>query len=317
MDRLVRIKVLLFLVVIGVAGEVFAIKVKDRRPFHFVVKAPREIELGKPFKVTIIAYDNNNRLVRTYDRIGYDVGITTTGTGTISPNIVRATSFRKGKAIINFVYDNAPDAEDFDILATPIEPETSKGVYLIAAGDTLEISVWEAEGLTKDVIVTPDGMISFPLIGEIVAEGKTLRELDDEVTKKISTYVRNPQVSVMVKKIGGRRVIVLGEVRTPGVYHITGEGTVMEAIAMAGGTTPEAITRSVAIVRGDLHTNPQVMIVSLDRVFTHGAIPKEYIIHPQDIVYVPKHFISSAAHFINKLIPSINTLFGTPFVVTD
>lgn len=306
-----------FLIILGVllamAGQGLAIKVRDTRPFHFEIQAPREIELAKPFKVTIIAYDSRNRLMRDYNMRGNDISITTTGTGVINPGIVPSTSFKGGKAVVYFTY-NSGDA--FDIIATPIEYKPLRGEYLISKGDTLEISVWEAEGLTKDIIVTPDGMISFPLIGEIKVEGKTLRELDDEVTEEITAYVKNPQVSVMVKKIGGRRVVVLGEVKSPGVYQITGQGTVMEAIAMAGGTTNDAITRSVAVVRGDLKTSPQIRLLNLDNVFTYGGIPKDYIVQPEDIVYVPRQFISSVSHFINNLLPGINTLYGTPFFIS-
>ena len=294
---------------LGITGQVSAIKVRDTRPFHFVINAPKEIEISKPFKVTIIAYDKRNRRVRIYNRIGHDISITTTGAGIITPNVVPALSFKKGKAVVYFTYNSS---DDFDIVATSIKAKSLKGDYLISKGDALEISVWEAEGLTKDVIVTPDGMISFPLIGEIKVEGKTLRELDNEVTEKITAYVKNPQVSVMVKKIGGRRVVVLGEVKSPGVYQITGHGTIMEVIAMAGGTTKDAITRSIAVVRGDLKTSPQVRLVSLNRVFTYGKIPREYIIQPEDIVYVPKQFIASVGQFTSAL-PGIGTFFKTPF----
>jgi len=296
--------------IVCAAGEVFAIKVRDTRPFHFVIKTPKQIDLGKAFKVAITAYDNGNRRVRNYNKIGHDVSITTTGAGVIVPSIVPALSFKKGRAVVYFTYNSS---DNFDIVATPINAKPLKGDYLISKGDTLEISVWEAEGLTKDVIVTPDGMISFPLIGEIKVDGKTLRELDDEVTKKITVYVKNPQVSIMVQKIGGRRVVVLGEVKNPGVYQITGQGTIMEAIAMAGGATREAVTRSVAVVRGDLKTSPQVMLLNLDKVFTYGEMPKQYIIQPEDIVYVPRRFFPTLKQAFTDVLPGINTFLKTPF----
>lgn len=305
---------IIFILVFGLVCEASAINVRDSRPFHFIVRTPKEIDPGKPFKVVIIAYDNHNRIVYDYNKIGYDASISTTGSGIISPNIVPATSFKRGGATVYFTYEGG---SEFEIVAAPIEPKPFATEYLICKGDALEISVWEAEGLTKDVIVTPDGMISFPLIGEIKAEGMTLTGLDKEVTEKIQAFVKNPQVSVMVKKIGGRRVVVLGEVARPGVYQLEGQGTVIEAIAMAGGTTKEAIMRSVAIARGDLSSSPDVRLVNLEKVFTHGQIPDEYIVHPEDIIYVPRQFISSATFFINKVLPTISLIFRTPFLINQ
>jgi len=80
--------------------------------------------------------------------------------------------------------------------------EVGKEVYLIGKGDTLEISVWQWSDLLKDVIVRPDGKISYPLVGDIDAEGMTLTQLRDLLTEKLKAYIKEPQVSVMVKQFG-------------------------------------------------------------------------------------------------------------------
>lgn len=315
-----RLKIYIIIgLLLSLVKPAWPISVKEPKIYHFVVRSDKEIELRKPFKVTIMAYDHHNRLVRNYNRLGNDLSITTTGEGAISPRLVSAASFKAGQAVVYFTYDLAGDTakvSPFDIIATPIEKKLLRGEYLVGQGAVLEISVWEAEGLTKEVIVTPDGMISFPLIGEIKAQGRTLKDLDHEITEKLKAYVRQPQVSIMVKKLGGRRVIVLGEVRSPGVYETTGQGTVIEAIGLAGGTTKDAITRSVAIVRGNLEASPQVTLLNLDRVFTQGLIPSEYIIQPEDIVYVPRAFISSVSYFVTQFLPGLNLLYRTPFFLT-
>src|SRR3989339_869336 len=99
------------------------------------------------------------------------------------------------------------------IRPSAFDPEQLKPVdYQVIVGDTIEIFVWQHTDLTRDIIVRPDGKLSFPLIGDIEAQGRTLTEIDDEVTKKLAEYVVAPQVSVTVKNFAGEKVIVLGEV---------------------------------------------------------------------------------------------------------
>lgn len=104
----------------------------------------------------------------------------------------------------------------------------------------LHISVWENPDLEQDVIVRPDGKISFPLIDEVQAEGLTISELDKVMTEKLKEYIRYPDVSISLKKMAGERIIVLGEVKSPGVYTLSGRKTVLEAVALAGGFTKDA-----------------------------------------------------------------------------
>ncbi|MFC1590601.1 polysaccharide biosynthesis/export family protein [Candidatus Omnitrophota bacterium] len=279
---------------------------------YYTVKVPGEARVGKPFTVVVKVYNEKDRLIQDYNRIGNDVAVIATGNGTISPKVIPASSFKHGKAIVDLTYDKA---ETFDIIITPIERKTHKTSYVIGQQDTLEISVWEAEGLTKDVIVAPDGSISFPLVGELRAAGKTLTELDKEVTEKIAEYVREPQVSIMVKKLGGKRVVVFGEVKNPGVYNVLGEGTLMEVIAMAGGFGEDAITGSVVVVRGDLSADPDTRVLNLVHAVKKGRLSREYIIEPNDIVYVPERLIPSAQFLIKKVLPGLLSSVSQEVVV--
>ena len=285
--------------------RLYAITIEDAKGLHFVVETSEKARIGKPFKAVIKACDAENNLIEDYSDFGENVTVSTTGTGKITPDTVPASSFKKGKANLLFTYDKA---ETFDIVVRPMERKPIKGVYVIGPGDTLEISVWEAEGLLKEVIVSPDGMISFPLIGELTASGKTLTELDKEITKAISEYVRDPQVSVMLKKVGGKRVVVFGDVKTPGVYYLAGQGTLMEVIAMAGGFTEDAVKNNVIILRGDLRTNPDIKMLNLLGAVQKGiGLSKDYMIEPNDIVFVSQRLIPSMAYIIKYIVPNIIT----------
>ena len=131
------------------------------------------------------------------------------------------------------------------------DPEQLKPLdYQVISGDTIEIFVWQHTDLTRDIIVRPDGKLSFPLIGDIEAQGRTLTEIDDEVSKKLAEYVVSPQVSVTVKNFAGEKVIVLGEVGKPGVYKFFGRASFLDIIAEAGGLTRDAHWGNALVIRG-------------------------------------------------------------------
>ncbi len=136
--------------------------------------------------------------------------------------------------------------------------------YIIGDDDVLHISVWQNSDLEQDAIVRPDGRISFPLIGDVQATGLTITQLDEDVTQKLKEYLKYPQVSISIKKLGGQKVMVLGEVQTQGVYAVTGAKTAIEAISLAGGFTRDAVPSSVVIIRGGFQ-NPEAKRINLSR----------------------------------------------------
>ncbi len=110
------------------------------------------------------------------------------------------------------------------------------GDYRIGAQDLLAISVFGVEELAKEVRVNSNGQISLPLIGGVMAGGKTIPELEAELARKYSDgFLQNPQVSVFVKEFTSQRVTLEGALKSPGIYPITGRTTLLQGIALAGG----------------------------------------------------------------------------------
>jgi polysaccharide export outer membrane protein len=137
--------------------------------------------------------------------------------------------------------------------------------YVIGLGDVVEIFVWRNEQLSREVVVRPDGGISLPLIQDVHVDGMTVLELKDEITRRFGEHLNHPRVSVIVKEINSYKVSVLGRVTSPGVYPITGDTKLVEAISMAGGFTEWANRRKI-------------------RVITHeGGIEKEIIVNYKKI----------------------------------
>lgn len=121
--------------------------------------------------------------------------------------------------------------------------------YLLSPEDILEISVWREESLTKQVVVRPDGGLSFPLVGEVRATGKTVEDVRIEIAQRLRKYMPDPVVSVSVLKVTGYKIYVIGKVNKPGEF-VTGRFVdVLQALAMAGGVTPFAAENDIRILR--------------------------------------------------------------------
>jgi polysaccharide export outer membrane protein len=123
--------------------------------------------------------------------------------------------------------------------------------YLLGPEDLLEISVWKDEALTKQVVVRPDGKISFPLVGDVQASGRTAKQLQEELTEGISAYVPDPVVTVMVLQVNSFKVYVIGKVAQPGEYRVGKPINVMQALSMAGGLSPFADSDNIVILRNN------------------------------------------------------------------
>ena len=121
--------------------------------------------------------------------------------------------------------------------------------FQLGPDDVIEVFVWKEPELSTTVVVRPDGKVSLPLIGELPTSGKTAMQLQKEIGDKLTQYVSEPVVNVMVKEVNSAKVSVLGEVKTPGIYKIKDRATVLDVIALAGGFTEYAKRSKVTIIR--------------------------------------------------------------------
>jgi len=132
-------------------------------------------------------------------------------------------------------------------------PSEASGIrentYQIGPGDALEISVWKDESLNKEILVPPDGIISYPLIGEIDVTRLTVPELRDNVMKKLGEYVPDATVTVMLLRASSLTAYVIGKVNKPGQFPINMDTNVMQVLAMAGGLNPYAVPGKILVLR--------------------------------------------------------------------
>jgi len=189
--------------------------------------------------------------------------------------------------------------------------------YTINLGDILDISVWQWPDLkAPEVYVRPDGKISFPLVGDIEAVGHTLTQVDEELTEKLSQYIKSPEVSIAIRRFGGKKVIVLGEVRGPGVYAPTGKSTVLEVVALAGGFNDEAVKSNVMVIRGDTGYS-EAIICDLRRALKQGDLSQNISAEPNDIIFVPRRFITSVSDLAEELDIHLGTILAGVAVARD
>ncbi|MBN1527397.1 MAG: polysaccharide export protein [Candidatus Omnitrophica bacterium] len=172
-------------------------------------------------------------------------------------------------------------------------PRGYSAEYLLGAGDGLHVFVWQNPDLSGNVTVQPDGRISFPLVGSVMAKGLTTMQLGKEIAKRLEEYVKNPQVSVSIKRMGSKKVIVLGEVKWPGVYTLSGATTVLEAVAMAQGFTDSSLASTIVILKGVYSGDPRVIRVSANLAL-RGFPEHNIVLESEDVVFVPKKPLSDA-----------------------
>jgi len=128
-------------------------------------------------------------------------------------------------------------------------PTSSADSYVIGTNDILAINVWKEPDISRSLPVRSDGKISLPLVGELQASGRTPRQLEIEITKRLENYISEPEVTVIVTDSKSQKVNILGMVVRPGEYLLTGSTTVLDAIAMAGGFKDFAKQKSVYVLR--------------------------------------------------------------------
>ena len=122
--------------------------------------------------------------------------------------------------------------------------------YKIGPGDVLEISVYGEESLNrKDLVVRPDGKISFPLVGDVLLGGLTTTKAKEAVEQSLHEYIPEAVAAVSVIQLGSLQYYVVGKVNKPGMYNVSKPLTVLQALAMAGGLTPFANESHIVVLR--------------------------------------------------------------------
>ena len=167
-------------------------------------------------------------------------------------------------------------------IATPPDQDT----YKLGPEDTIEISVWKEPDLTKQIVIPPDGRVTYPLIGEIKAAGLTVKQLQTEIHKRLEKFVSDANVTVILLKPQFYKIYVTGKVTKPGEFLVGRPPSVMQAISMAGGLTPFAAPGSIVILR-KVGGKEEVFPFNYKDVSKGASLEQNRSLMPGDVVVVP------------------------------
>jgi polysaccharide export outer membrane protein len=176
-------------------------------------------------------------------------------------------------------FANAQESED-------AAQSTDRAVYRVNAGDTLEISVWKEEDLQRQVLVRPDGGFSFPLAGELLAEGRTVREIREELESRLGRYIPDLVSTVTVVAVTGNSIFVIGQVNKPGTFIMNPVLDVMQALSLAGGMTPFASLKNIRILRRENGVQTAIRFDFTD-VAEGRSLEQNIQLRSGDVVVVP------------------------------
>jgi len=158
--------------------------------------------------------------------------------------------------------------------------------YLLNAGDVLNISVWNEEALQKQVIVLPDGMISFPLAGELEAQGKTVSELQTALKQNLTEYLADPVVTVSVTSVSGNTIHILGKVTNPGIFVMNQPIDAIQALSLAGGLSPYAKENDIIVLRRS-GEKQQVLSVRYAAIKKGQDLITNIMLKSGDVIVIP------------------------------
>lgn len=156
--------------------------------------------------------------------------------------------------------------------------------YRIGIDDVLDVSVYRESELSRTQHVRPDGKILLPLVGDIMAYGKTPAELNDEITVRLSRYLTKPRVTVVIVEYRSKKVLILGEVRAPGLLRLSANIPLLEAISLAGGVMENADLRGAMLIR-----DGRIVPLSFHRLLKGGDMRQNIILQSGDAIFIPSN----------------------------
>jgi len=191
---------------------------------------------------------------------------------------------------------------DVPILPPKQEIKTPKPAVTLGYGDELNIDVWRHEDLRLTVKVDDAGEFSFPMAGQIQAGGRSMAQVRDELTAKLSKYLVDPQVSVTGTNLRSQTVVLAGEVKTPGALLIDHDMSLFEAVARAGGFTDDA-DQSATLLFRDGGDKPAVFMLDMRLGEKLGENVAGFNRHVEDgdVIYVPPSALASTELFMMRL----------------
>ncbi len=172
------------------------------------------------------------------------------------------------------------------LFSAPSGAQSVGADYRMHAGDQLEVSVWKEVDLQRTVIIRPDGKFSFPLTGEVQASGRSPDDIRKDIENRLKAYIPEPVVTVTVTGVNGNGIYVIGQVNKPGAFIMNPQLNVLQALALAGGTTPFAKLDNIIVIRGPGGAQKSVPF-RYNQVSEGKNLSENIMLEAGDVVVVP------------------------------
>ncbi len=158
--------------------------------------------------------------------------------------------------------------------------------YQLNPGDILQISVWNEEALQQEVLVLPDGTISFPLVGILKVANRTPGQVQEEIKEKLSKLIPDPEINLTVRAVEGNNIFIIGKVVRPGRFPMSSPTDVVQALSLAGGFTPYADAEKIQILR---RTGNKQKVIKFDysKISDGQALESNILLQSGDTIVVP------------------------------
>ena len=183
--------------------------------------------------------------------------------------------------------------------------------YIMCGGDQLQLTVYNHPDLSSPptatnnpYVVRPDGKMSMPLIGEVDVTGKTVAQVTQEITDRLSEYIVNPLVTINITKLGTTRVYVLGEIKKQGLYELEKSHNLLDALAKAEGFTEKSGKKKVFVIRRG--EQEPFLTVNINDLFRKGDTSKNIVLNEGDCVYLTSN---GKITFQRDILPFISAVY--------
>ncbi len=202
---------------------------------------------------------------------------------TLSLGMMLWPSLGLTQQITSVARTNRPDRPNTNM----VRPRPAPTEYVIGPTDVLDISVWKEPEISRTVTVRPDGKISLPLAGEVEASGQTPVQLQTTISDRLTKFITNPGVTVLLHDVRSGAVNIFGKVAKPGSYALAKQMTVLDVIAAAGGFKDYAALSKIYVLRIQDNGGTVRYKFNFKQVIKGVKLSQNILLQPRDTIYVP------------------------------
>jgi len=203
-----------------------------------------------------------------------------------APALAAKSGYRVNPGSAEVLKDSGSSAEKGKPGCFGVVPVVGEANYRLHSGDTLHISVWREPDLVQDLLIRPDGGITFPLVGDVEIQGLTMTQAQDALKNRLEKFVPDAQVHMTLLSAAGNTAYVIGKVSRPGPVVLSGNVSVVQALSVAGGATVFADVDDIRVLR-ECDGKQQTFVVNYSDIEEGVNLSQNIALQGGDVIVVP------------------------------